>query len=384
MKKKKSQPWAKIVIIMAGIVLICLLVLLAYDKLSDKTKIYEKAISMIQNELSTLNSEFFNYGYDSSKSFSVRGKLTDINTNEVIELAGIYKDNNYYEGSIKTNGNDITYSLQNNELYLKRSDDLYKFDLKEEELINIKNNVNNYVSLSNDNFEGIISDIGSISNILDNKNITKKRIKIDVNNENTLVTVYSYKLNKEMLSILLKNINLDDLDLENSEYYVNIYTKFKKIKRIEIKDIVTININDDNIIIDYKIESSSFKINYDKVNKNISFITYLDNIKVLEYNFSKNDNLNITWKMYNEDTVIKEWNIILVKNDVGNDVNYIISINDNYKLDILLSYYVSDFTNVSNFTTLSDDDAIKINEEVYNTLMNNAVIKGFLESFSTN
>ena len=384
MKKKKSQPWAKIVIIMAGIVLICLLVLLAYDKLSDKTKIYEKAISMIQNELSTLNSEFFNYGYDSSKSFSVRGKLTDINTNEVIELAGIYKDNNYYEGSIKTNGNDITYSLQNNELYLKRSDDLYKFDLKEEELINIKNNVNNYVSLSNDNFEGIISDIGSISNIHDNKNITKKRIKIDVNNENTLVTVYSYKLNKEMLSILLKNINLDDLDLENSEYYVNIYTKFKKIKRIEIKDIVTININDDNIIIDYKIESSSFKINYDKVNKNISFITYLDNIKVLEYNFSKNDNLNITWKMYNEDTVIKEWNIILVKNDVGNDVNYIISINDNYKLDILLSYYVSDFTNVSNFTTLSDDDAIKINEEVYNTLMNNAVIKGFLESFSTN
>lgn len=384
MKKKKSQPWAKIVIIMAGIVLICLLVLLAYDKLSDKTKIYEKAISMIQNELSTLNSEFFNYGYDSSKSFSVRGNLTDINTNEVIELAGIYKDNNYYEGSIKTNGNDITYSLQNNELYLKRSDDLYKFDLKEEELINIKNNVNNYVSLSNDNFEGIISDIGSISNILDNKNITKKRIKIDVNNENTLVTVYSYKLNKEMLSILLKNINLDDLDLENSEYYVNIYTKFKKIKRIEIKDIVTININDDNIIIDYKIESSSFKINYDKVNKNISFITYLDNIKVLEYNFSKNDNLNITWKMYNEDTVIKEWNIILVKNDVGNDVNYILSINDNYKLDILLSYDVSDFTNVSNFTTLSDDDAIKINEEVYNTLMNNAVIKGFLESFSTN
>ena len=88
--------------------------------------------------------------------------------------------------------------------------------------------------------------------------------------------------------------------------------------------------------------------------------------------------------MYNEDTVIKEWNIILVKNDVGNDVNYIISINDNYKLDILLSYDVSDFTNVSNFTTLSDDDAIKINEEVYNTLMNNAVIKGFLESFSTN
>ena len=234
--------------------------------------------------------------------------------------------------------------------------------------------------MSNDNFEGIISDIGSISNILDNKNITKKRIKIDINNKNTLVTVYSYKLNKEMLSTLLKNINLDDLDLENNEYYVNIYTKFKKIKRIEIKDIVTININDDNIIIDYKIESSSFKINYDKVNKNINFITYLDNIKVLEYTFSKNDNLNITWKMYNENTVVKEWNIILVKNDI----NYIISINDNYKLDILLSYDVNDFTNVSNFTILSDDDAIKINEEVYNTLMNIDVIKGFLEVFNTN
>ena len=110
MKKKKSQPWAKIVIIMAGIVFICFLALLAYDKLSDKTKIYKDVIAKLQNELSIINNEYFSYGYDSSKSFSAKGKLTDINTNGVIELAGIYKDYNNYEGSIKINDNDITIS----------------------------------------------------------------------------------------------------------------------------------------------------------------------------------------------------------------------------------------------------------------------------------
>lgn len=377
MKKKKSQPWAKIVIIMAGIVFICFLALLAYDKLSDKTKIYKDVIAKLQNELSIINNEYFSYGYDSSKSFSAKGKLTDINTNGVIELAGIYKDYNNYEGSIKINDNDITYSLQNNELYLKQSDNIYKFNLKEEELINIKNNVNNYISLSNDNFEDIISDIGSISDILDNKNITKKRIKMDINSKNTLVTAYSYKLNKEIISKLLKNINLDDLDLENNEYYVNIYTKFKKIKKIEIKDIVTVNINDDNIVIDYQIESSSFKINYDKVNKNIDFITYLDNVKVSEYNVAKTDSLNINLKLYNDGDIAKELKITLNKNDVDNGINYIISINGNYKLDILLSYDVYNLIDVSNNRVLSEEEVNEVNKYIYDSLSNMNIFQIF-------
>lgn len=377
MKKRKSQLLAKIVIIMAGIVFICFLALLAYDKLSDKTKIYKDVIAKLQNELSIINNEYFSYGYDSSKSFSAKGKLTDINTNGVIELAGIYKDYNNYEGSIKINDNDITYSLQNNELYLKQSDNIYKFNLKEEELINIKNNVNNYISLSNDNFEDIISDIGSISDILDNKNITKKRIKMDINSKNTLVTAYSYKLNKEIISKLLKNINLDDLDLENNEYYVNIYTKFKKIKKIEIKDIVTVNINDDNIVIDYQIESSSFKINYDKVNKNIDFITYLDNVKVSEYNVAKTDSLNINLKLYNDGDIAKELKITLNKNDVDNGINYIISINGNYKLDILLSYDVYNLIDVSNNRVLSEEEVNEVNKYIYDSLSNMNIFQIF-------
>mgnify|MGYP004503848999 CR=1 FL=1 len=377
MKKRKSQLLAKIVIIMAGIVFICFLALLAYDKLSDKTKIYKDVIAKLQNELSIINNEYFSYGYDSSKSFSAKGKLTDINTNGVIELAGIYKDYNNYEGSIKINDNDITYSLQNNELYLKQSDNIYKFNLKEEELINIKNNVNNYISLSNDNFEDIISDIGSISDILDNKNITKKRIKMDINSKNTLVTAYSYKLNKEIISKLLKNINLDDLDLENNEYYVNIYTKFKKIKKIEIKDIVTVNINNDNIVIDYQIESSSFKINYDKVNKNIDFITYLDNVKVSEYNVAKTDSLNINLKLYNDGDIAKELKITLNKNDVDNGINYIISINGNYKLDILLSYDVNNLIDVSNNRVLSEEEVNEVNKYIYDSLSNMNIFQIF-------
>lgn len=384
MKKTKSQLWAKIAVITAGIAFICFLVLWVYDNFSDKTKIYKEAITKLQNELSMINNEYFSYGYDSSKPLSVKGNLTNVSTNEVVNLAGIYKDYNNYEGNIKIDNNDITYTLQNNELYLKKNNELYKFALKEEELINIKNNVNNYISLSNDNFEDIISDIGSISDILDNKDITKKRMKINIENKNTLVTVYSYKLNKEILSKLLKSINLDDLDLEHNEYYIKLYTKFKSIKRIEIKDLVTININDDNMVIDYKIESSSFKINYDKVNKNIDFITYLNDTKVLEYNLSKNDNLNITLKMYNENNVIKEWNIALVKKDTDNGINYVMSINDNYKLDIMLNYGADNFIDVSNSIFSSDEETNRINEEVYNSLINNDVIRGFIEIFSTN
>ena len=150
-------------------------------------------------------------------------------------------------------------------MYLKKNKDLYKFNLKEEELINIKNMISNYIFLSDSSFTDIISNIGSISDMLDNKNIIKKRIKTEIDNKNTLVTVYSYKLNKEVISKLLSSINIEDI--ENKDYYILIYTKFNKIKKIETKDIGTIEINGNKIEMDYKIESSSFKINYDKFKK---------------------------------------------------------------------------------------------------------------------
>ena len=200
---------------------------------------------------------------------------------------------------------------------------------------------------------------------------------MDINSKNTLVTAYSYKLNKEIISKLLKNINLDDLDLENNEYYVNIYTKFKKIKKIEIKDIVTVNINNDNIVIDYQIESSSFKINYDKVNKNIDFITYLDNVKVSEYNVAKTDSLNINLKLYNDGDIAKELKITLNKNDVDNGINYIISINGNYKLDILLSYDVNNLIDVSNNRVLSEEEVNEVNKYIYDSLSNMNIFQIF-------
>ena len=383
MKKKKRKIWSKVVRGVAGIVLGVFLILLVYDNFSDKTKVYKDVITMLQDELVAIKNDFLDYNYDNSKSFNINGNLTKLGVSESISFSGTYKDNNNYEGNIKNLEQDITYSLQNNELYLKKNKDLYKFNLKEEELINIKNMVSNYIFLSDSNFTDIISNIGSISDMLDNKNIIKKRIKTEIDNKNTLATVYSYKLNKEVISKLLSSINIEDI--ENKDYYILIYTKFNKIKKIEINDIGTIKINDNKIEMDYKIESSSFKISYDKFKKNIDFITYLNDAKVLEYNLNKTDKLEVNLKMYNDNNISKELKFSLEKNAVSNGVNYILDVtfgNSVYKLDVIVNYNDTfNFIDVNNAIVLNEEEVSNINTEVQNSLSNINVINSFLQEF---
>lgn len=371
MKKQKSNIWAKIVLIIFGIVMVCFGPLWLYDNLSDKTKIFKEAITLVQNELDTIKTEFGGYEYDKTKPFMVNGTLTAMNTKEVVNLSGIYKDNDNYEGGIKIKDNNIIYSLQSNELYLKKDNDTHKLSLSVEELINLKNMVSNYIFITN--YNDILINMNTIINGLNNKDITKKRIKTDINNKNTLVTVYSYKLNIDTLN----KLGLIGADLENKEYELKVYTKFKKILRIEINDVIKVNINNNNLIIDYHMENGFININKDY--NNFTFTMYSNDIKIYECIINKDFNFNI--KIYKDGMVIKEWNFILIKKNTDNGVNYIININDSYKLDILLSYNVNDFIDVSNSVTLNTEDTIKINTDIYNNLMSNNVIKEFIKEF---
>lgn len=371
MKKQKSNIGAKIILITFAVVIACFGPLWLYDNLSDKTKIFKEAITLVQNELDTIKTDFWGYEYDKTKPFMVNGTLTSMDTKEAVNLSGIYKDNDNYEGGIKINDNNIIYSLQSNELYLKKDNDTYKLNLSIEELINLKNMVNNYIFITN--YNDILINMNAIINDLNNKDITKKRIKTDINNKNTLVTVYSYKLNIDTLN----KLGLIGADLENKEYELKVYTKFKKILRIEINDVIKVNINNNNLIIDYHMENGFININKDY--NNFTFTMYSDDIKIYECIINKDFNFNI--KVYKDGIVIKEWNFILIKKDTDNGVNYIININDSYKLDILLSYNVNNFIGISNSVVLNTDDTIKINTDIYNNLMGNNVIKEFIKEF---
>lgn len=377
MKKQRSNIWAKIVLITFGIALVCLGPLWLYDNFSDRTKIFKEAITLVQNELDTIKRDFFGYEYDKTKPFIVNGTLTAVSTGKNINLSGIYKDTDNYEGAVKLD-DDITYSLQSNELYLKKNNNTYKLNLSSENLINMKNTIDNYMALSNNSFYDIMFNLNDIFDGLDSKEILKKRIKTDINNKNTLTTLYSYKLNTEML----RKLGVDELGFENREYSLDIYTKFKKIVKIEIKDIVSFSVNNDNVVMNYYAGSSYISVS--KNQKNFSLAMYSNDVKTYECNVNIDKDFSLNIKAYNEDTVIKELNIVLVKKDIDNGINYIVSINDSYKSDIMLSYVVSNFINVSSSTTLSSEETFKINEEVYNSLINNDVIKGFLEVFNTN
>lgn len=358
MKKNKLNKTKLIIISLVLIVLLFIFILI--DIFEDKSKIYQKSLNLIREKINELIPIYDNIPTINFKNNLQMNASVNKNSEELINLNINTNDNEkLYQLNIinKSTNEDVYVFIQDNNLYYK-SNTLFNntyslvFDNEDECTSSIcPSNIGSYIVKSINNFNtdnlkidtNIINEfLNTINSSLDNKYITKKRTFTIINNKKSLYTKYSYKINNETINkiktSILNNDNLnkylsniegllpDTFDIDNT---LDIYTKFGKIKSLDITledKKINMFINNKEIDITYTENNTKKLIKY--VSNNLEYENYVDDKLISSLILKNNNEIDLT--NYKNDTE-NHYNIKFSKN-TGSDESGTISVEyQNYK-----------------------------------------------------
>lgn len=407
MKKNKVNKTKLIIISLVLIVLLFIFILL--DIFEDKSKIYQKTLNLIGEKINELIPIYDNIPTINFKNNLQMNASVNKNSEELINLNINTNDNEkLYQLNIinKSTNEDVYVFIQDNNLYYK-SNTLFNntyslvFDNEDECTSSIcPSNIGSYIVKSINNFNtdnlkidtNIINEfLNTINSSLDNKYITKKRTFTSINNKKSLYTKYSYKINNETINkiktSILNNGNLnkylsnievllpDTFDIDNT---LDIYTKFGKIKSLDITledKKINMFINNKEIDITYTENNTKKLIKY--VSNNLEYENYVDDKLISSLILKNNNEIDLT--NYKND-MENHYNIKFSKN-TGSDESGTISVeylNNKYTFSYDINYNSSasklDVNESKNYKEMSVLENANLNSALTN-LGNNEFIR---------
>lgn len=401
-------------------VIVIILGIFAWIKITDKTKYFNKVFNS-----SYIASKEFVSNFDLSRylenNSTLNISLTGENNDDPIKLQlKNYVQKTIFGLSLSYKNYDLNYIGQNGKYYLTSNsllDNTYELDENEpyNQIISFSNN-----SDITDNINNILRKLkNALRESLNKKYISKKKTKTLIGENQEKVTKYSYNLNKDSLSKLIKTISKDE-DLQNaalsalrqnSKYKdityddlekvleeiaidgtFNIYVKNGKIKKVSIYLLNTVEIEyyttDDYAKMTIKSEKNHniFTFNYNFENKELAVTLTKNQNKVSEFLIENQDNLNISYSMYVNDDKIsgkitnkfnddsKESGVLTISNSKTN-------VNIAYSKTKENDIEMTDYANAVKLSDPTDNEIAKITDAV-EELFKSDFIKNFIELFN--
>lgn len=401
-------------------VIVIILGIFALIKITDKTKYFNKVFNS-----SYIASKEFVSNFDLSRylenNSTLNISLTVENKEDPIKLQlKNYVQKTIFGLSLSYKNYDLNYIGQNGKYYLTSNsllDNTYELD--ENEPYNLIISFSNNSDIT-DNINNILRKLkNALRESLNKKYISKKKTKTLIGENQEKVTKYSYNLNKDSLSKLIKTISKDE-DLQNvalsalrqnSKYKdityddlekvleeiaidgtFNIYVKNGKIKKVSIYLLNTVEIEyyttDDYAKMTIKSEKNHniFTFNYNFENKELAVTLTKNQNKVSEFLIENQDNLNISYSMYvNDDKISGK-----VTNKFNDDSKEsgVLTIS-NSKTNVNIAYSKTkendiEMTDYANAVKLSDPTDNEINKftDAVEELFKSDFIKNFIELFN--
>lgn len=318
------------------------------------TKAFNEGYQLLEAYLKESNSKKLNYNVEedsivSSGSFNIHTDIKGLdsfnNYNYDYKFNLNLKDEALDGNLIFKKGNtsfiDLKSYLRDNKIYILEKN-IYN------NLLEVGSNSGNLFSLNfNYNYEDILNIMNSIRNTfireLNEKNLTKEKTKININEKSLKVTNNILTLNKDEIEVLIKNI-LEDL-IENNEALKSI-SNLTNISRKDLVSTLKELKNDENLTVDIKelkinIYTEGLANNF----KGIKFI--IDKNEVFSYlNHETNSILNIR------------------AGDLGLKLSF-----DNNKSNIIVNYddvpiFNADLTKENDKTDMEFEANIEVNDEI--------------------